>query len=201
MNKILVFDFETSGLPDYNKRARDPSQPHIVQYAGVLYDANTRHIIDEYNQIARPDGWQITAELAAIHGISHAQACKVGIPESVIARKFWDMAQSADLTVAHNHSFDKFIGRIAARRFGIMTDADDEAWKIKNSLCTMKVTTNICRIPSPRGFGFKWPKLAEAYAHFFGKPLVNAHNALYDLRACADIYFHLKDNGLIPATV
>ena len=32
----LFFDVETTGLADFNKRARDPSQPHIVQLAALF---------------------------------------------------------------------------------------------------------------------------------------------------------------------
>ena len=30
---ILFLDSETTGLPDFNKRARDPAQPHMVHDA------------------------------------------------------------------------------------------------------------------------------------------------------------------------
>ena len=30
---ILFFDFETTGLADFNKSASDPEQPHIFQMA------------------------------------------------------------------------------------------------------------------------------------------------------------------------
>ena len=35
--------------------------------------------------------------------------------------------------------------------------------------CPMKLSTDICKIPSPKGFGFKWPKVEEAHKHFFGE--------------------------------
>ena len=64
----------------------------------------------------------------------------------------------------------------------------------KPRFCTMKSTTDICRIPSPRG-GYKWPKLGEAYKHFFGEELQGAHDAMNDVRAAMRIYFHLKNGG------
>lgn len=35
---IFAFDTETTGLPDFRARSADPSQPHIVQLALLLYD-------------------------------------------------------------------------------------------------------------------------------------------------------------------
>lgn len=33
---------------------------------------------------------------------------------------------------------------------------------------------------------------AEAYQHATGKPLVDAHDALADVRACKEVYFYLQ---------
>lgn len=57
--------------------------------------------------------------------------------------------------VAHNVTFD--LGFLAAEfsRMGIGYSPSD-------TFCTMRMSTNICRIPHPNRGGFKWPRLEEA---------------------------------------
>ena len=57
----------------------------------------------------------------------------------------------------------------------------------KEFFCTMRAMTNVVKIPSPRGY--KWPKLSEAYRFLFNRDLEGAHDAMADVRACAEIYF------------
>ena len=56
---ILVFDTETTGLPDFKKRSSDPSQPHLVQLALVQYNADGEET-EHHSVIIKPDGWQIS---------------------------------------------------------------------------------------------------------------------------------------------
>lgn len=187
---ILFFDTETSGLPDFNKRASDPAQPHIVQLALIITDPEGREV-EMHKLIVKPDGWEIPADVSAIHGITTAHAQKYGVAESVATAILFSALQRAALTVAHNHQFDKFIARIASRRHGLLSDEQDAWWKGLPTFCTMRETTDICRIPGNYG-KFKWPKLQESYQHAFGKAFDGAHDALSDVRACKEIYFWLK---------
>lgn len=190
---ILFFDTETSGPPDFNKRASDPSQPHIVQLAAIMTDMEGKEV-EVHNVITKPDGWEIPAEATAIHGISTDYAIMVGIPESVVASLLFSMCQRAVLTVAHNHQFDKFIARIAARRYGLLTDELDPWWKALPTFCTMREMTEVCDIPGKYG-KCKWPTMQEAHQHAFGKPFEGAHDAMADVRACKEVYFWLKRQG------
>jgi len=101
------------------------------------------------------------------------------------------MLRKSQLLVGHNIQFDKFIARIAMRRFELITDEDDAAWKAMPTFCTMREMTDICKLPGKFAGKFKWPKLGEACQHI-GKPLVGAHDAMADLRACKEVYFWLK---------
>jgi DNA polymerase III subunit epsilon len=186
---ILFFDTETTGLPDFNKRARDPSQPHIVQLAALLTDDNG-DTLESHNVIVRPEGWTIPKEASDIHGITQERAMAVGLPAKLVAGLLLEMIRKQNLLVAHNIQFDKFLSRIAMRRHELLTDADDLWWKSLPQFCTMKSMTNLCRLPG--NYGFKWPKLSEAYKFAFNKDLNGAHDAMVDILACKELYFWLQ---------
>ena len=105
------------------------------------------------------------------------------------------MVEKAGLIVGHNVSFDLRMIRILGARL----TGDKWASQLPTA-CTMRSTTNIVRIlkRNPRTANdWKWPTLAEAYRHFFGEDLADAHRARPDADASARIFFHLKDKALI----
>lgn len=193
---ILAFDTETTGLPDFKARSVDPTQPHLVQLALVTFDDDGAEQ-EAVSVIVRPDGWIITPELTAIHGISHERAMDEGIPEDTATQMFVTFQAKAALRVAHNESFDRRILRIAMTRAAIERDFI-EAIEKRPSYCTCNEAKPIVNLPPTEkmmavGFkGPKPPKLEECFAHFFNEGLPGAHDALVDARACARLYFHLK---------
>ena len=190
---LLFFDTETSDLPDFNKRASDPTQPHLVQMAAILAD-DTGKEIEIHKMLARPDGWVMSAEAIEKHGITHEYAAAHGRKERLLIEVLFSMIERAEMTVGHNIQFDKFMARIAARRFELLADEQDAWWKALPTFCTMREMTDVCQLPG-RGGKYKWPKLQEAYEHCFGKPFDGAHDALADVRACKEIYFWLQKKG------
>lgn len=187
---ICFFDTETTGLPDYNKRARDPAQPHVVQFSAILMASDGREM-EMHNLLSRPDGWLIPDEASAVHGITNEVAMAYGIAEDLVARVCLELFRKASLIVAHNVTFDKFLMRIAMRRYDLIQDSDDAWWKGLNTFCTMRTMTPICNLPGQ--YGAKWPKLQEAHKHCFGAEFEGAHDALADVRACARIYQWIQD--------
>lgn len=188
---ILCFDSETTGLPDFNARARDPKQPHIVQLAMVAFNDEGEELFT-YNVIVKPDGWTIPKEASDVHGITNEIAAN-GQPEAEVAAHLLACIRKAKLLVAHNVTFDKFIARVAMRRYNLIQDSDDAWWKALPTFCTMRVMTPICKIKGE--WGFKWPKLQEAHKHCFGSEFDDAHDALADVRACARVYRWLNDKN------
>lgn len=184
---ILVFDSETTNLPDFHKQAEDPSQPHIVQLGAILYDS-ARHVVSEMNVLVRPDGWVISPETTAIHGITMEAATKYGLKLETAIKLFIAFADRAELLVAHNYSFDEKMVRRELHHLSLPSLA--EAMRARANYCTMKSSTDILRIPGPRGF--KWPKLQEAHVHFLGHEFTGSHDAMADVRACAGIYFAMN---------
>lgn len=181
MNTIFVFDTETDGIPNWKIPSNDPSQPHIVSIAGLIVDADTTDIIQTLDVIVRPDGWKIPQECVDVHGITTEYAMDVGLPERVVADMVMAMAEGRK-RVAYNTTFDNRIIRIALKRFFSESTAD--AWTAGDYECAM--------IAHKKAVGGKQVKLTEAYKHWTGLELKDAHSAMADTLAAMEVYFAIK---------
>ena len=182
---IDFFDTETTGLPDWHNPSDAPQQPHLVQIALAQVDAETRKTTNMINTIVKPDGWSWGADCKAFaaHGITHEKAMDVGVPEKQVVEMFMAMISNGDYTVAHNHSFDARIIRIALKRyFPHLVDDFKEARR----LCTM------WEFKKKMDY-HKKPKLAEAYKEFTGEEMKDAHSAMGDVNAMMAVYWGLVD--------
>lgn len=189
---ILVFDTETTGKADMASPVSVAHQPRIVQLAAVLYTDSGREV-SSMNCIIKPDGWTIPKEASDIHGITDEMAEKEGI-DITLALAIFDSLFSWEKTtiVGHNVAFDIFMYDIELHR--LMKDMLVFCPLPTPAFCTMKATTNLCRLPGMYG-KHKWPKLSEAYKFLFNEELVGAHDALVDVRAVARIYFELQSRS------
>jgi DNA polymerase III epsilon subunit-like protein len=178
MATILTFDTETTGFP--NKGGR------LVQLGALLQDENEK-ILAEINLLVQPDGFDIPQVCTDIHGISTSDAQQYGVPLIVALSAFNHLAKKATRVVAHNHQFDLAIMQnefnFVKRELPIEVDL--------MKFCTMLATTQLCKLPNPRGPGYKWPKLQEAHKFAFNEEFDNAHSAMADVRACSRLYFWL----------
>jgi DNA polymerase III subunit epsilon len=187
---IMTYDTETTGFPLYKEPSEDLRQPHIVELAALLFDDATGELVEQMHAIVRPDGWEIPEEATAIHGITTEFALDKGRPEAEVLAEFLALHDLAMLRVAHNEDFDQRIVRIAIKRLGAGATQEErdtiaDAFKAAPKYCTMKADA--------KARGVKWPKLVEAYKHHTGKDLgEDAHSALFDARACAEVYFAMN---------
>ncbi len=183
MTDIIVFDLETSGIPDWKTPSGGDHQPHIVQLAAARVNVETREVADFMDVLVKPDGWEITEELTAIHGITHERALEEGEPEEEVLDKFLGF-WGGRKRVAYNTTFDNRIIRIATKRFSSDQIIDD--WKAGEYECAM--------IGSRKVMGGRNPKLEVAYKHFTGKEMEGAHNAAFDVHATIQVYFAMKEH-------
>lgn len=201
---ILFFDTETTGFPHKSKPLDHPDQPHVIQLAAILAD-ESGNVVSSFSFLIDPgveNGVRIPSGAQEVHGIDEERLWRFGIPPVAALDTFDEMLSRADLIVGHNIDFDVEMMEIAQHKHA---EVVRESW-LRITLprfCTMKESTDICRLPSTRAAttgkgGNKWPKLGEAYKHFFGEDLTGAHDAMNDVRACMRIYFHLK-SGAAPA--
>lgn len=183
----LFFDTETTGLPSYNKPLNDISQPHICQL-GMLVTNDEGASISQVDVLVKPEGrFVITPQLTAIHGIDMAMCEKDGLPIRDILDTFEKTAFHCDTWVAHNLKFDRMLLDIQFARNNMILPSP------LAHECTMLASQSIIRLKGK--YGYKWPKLSEAYEYYFKKPLENAHNAIHDVIACKDVYFEMKRLG------
>lgn len=185
---IIFFDTETTGVPSKKVPFNHPSQPHIVQIAALQHDEK-RQVIGQLNFIIKPEGWTIPAEAAKVHGITQDIAEKYGIPLILAMASFNNMLKTAKLAVAHNLAFDNNICGIAYNRLN-----KPNQLKEMDKYCTMQSSIDVCKLPGRYGKP-KWPKLQEAYVHFFNREFEGAHNAMNDVEACAEVYYKLQEHA------
>lgn len=181
---VLFFDTETTGFPN----PKNP--PEIVQIGAILQDTDTRRVLAELNLIVKAER-PIPEVCSNIHGITDELSARHGVRSDVADNMLAILASQADLIVAHNIQFDLAIveGRWPVSRAIL---------KMKEQFCTMLKSTDIVGLSGTHAGGNKWPKMTEAYQHFFGEVFDGAHDAMADVRACRDVYFKLTEAEPAP---
>lgn len=185
---LLFIDTETTGFLRKGVPLVHPSQPHIVQLAALLTDAKG-DVKGSINTIIRPDGWTVPEEAANVHGITTDEATQFGVPIDRAILLLIGMAWKAKTVVAHNIDFDVRIVNCETGRLSL-----PDPLLTMEPYCTMLHSMEKVGIPGKYG-DFKWPKLIEAYRHFFEEEDFDAHDAMADVLACKRIYFALNHLG------
>jgi len=180
----MFFDTETTGLPRCRDQAyKAPGNwPHIVSIAWIILDSEL-HIQKREYYIIKPQ-WEIPQESIRIHGITHEHAMKEGSDLREVLDKFWSDLGTKPL-IAHNLDFDLNV-LINAE----LWDLRREYPPVKKTYCTMELTRNILKLPSPSFKGYKFPKLSELYEFIFKKKPEGLHNSLKDTELLVEIYLH-----------
>lgn len=171
---ILAIDTETTDFIKKGRRQQD-GQGRVCQVALLLFDGRGKSIM-EVSTLVKPDGWTIGEGAGKIHGFTDEQCERFGVGQKSMIGLYRCMAAKADVIIAHNSDFDQ--GMIE-----IEEDYSDECPNLSQKpwFCTMKTNTHIT--------GGKWPKLEEALKHFCDRELGEfAHDAMYDVKACRDIF-------------
>jgi DNA polymerase III epsilon subunit-like protein len=184
--KYLFFDTETTGLPkNYKAPITDfKNWPRVIQLAYLIYDDQGNELKTK-DVIIKPDGFIIPQASSDVHGISTDQAIAEGVELNIVLKEFEQDVKDVDILVAHNISFDEAIMGCEFLRNEFKNPIEH-----KRKICTMKTTTNFCKIPGK--YGFKWPRLSDLHIKLFGEDFDGAHNALADIRATADCFWELK---------
>ncbi|WP_321507308.1 3'-5' exonuclease [uncultured Methanoregula sp.] len=192
---ILFLDTETTGLP--HRRSASSyllsNWPRLVEIAWIECNENGT-VESEYDQIIKPESFEIPRSASAVHGITTEKAISVGIPLTESLKIFYRSLQCSDLCVGHNIDFDVNVVNAKFIRTGFLLEHLRSLWK--QTQCTMKSSTKLCRLKKGHGY-YKYPKLSELHTKLFGKTYEDQHNALNDARACMSCYFELHRRGIL----
>ncbi len=198
LRRYFFFDCETTGLPRTRYFSPDDVDgwPRLVQIAWGQYDSRG-NVKEARSHIIRPEGFVIPADAARIHGITHDRALREGRELGDVLSEFLEAANKPEtVLVAHNLAFD--MGVVGAE---LVRTNKPLGFLDNPGICTMKTTTELCRLPRQGGgFGYKWPTLEELHNWVFGRSYDGAHDAARDLEACARSFFKLLEAGHYPSS-
>ncbi len=207
--RVLVFDTETTGLPQSKIISPDTLKlwPHIVQFSYVIYDTDTNDIISSIDNIIKVgEGIVISEGSIELHGItkeiSQTKGCKISKTINI----FFNYLRKVDILVGHNIEFDIQMLKVELLRL-IYSDSlpDEKSRKYKNYLydlsnfeniyCTMKNSIDLCSIKVLDKFGKeynKYPKLIELHKYLFHTTPSNLHNSFNDILITLRCFIKIK---------
>lgn len=179
MSKILIIDLETTGFLQQGGK--------IVEVGIVELDLSNgeKNILFDEVCHERPitrqeveNAWIVKNSTMTVEEIQRSKQLKHFAGEIQEILNYYPIGATA-----FNNAFD----------FGFM---ENRGFVFPRKLpCPMLLSTNICKIPSHRGY--KWPKVEEAHKHFFGDVgYVESHRGADDAFHEADIVLKLYQMGV-----
>ena len=195
MPVVLVFDTETTGLPERNASIMDVEKwPHILQLSYIIYDTETKKLLELYDNLIKiPPSVIVTPGSEAIHHISRDMCWEKGVPLHEALSAFNKALDQADIIVGHNISFDKRLIMVECKRLYMKQRFTVNGIQ-KPEYCTMKKSTDICKIEAISAGGekyYKYPKLSELHLYLFEEEAHGTHNALADILICLRCYLKM----------
>ena len=181
---ILIFDVETTGLPDRSARVGSiDGWPRIVSLAWQI-GTESGFLSHGGQALIQPDGYIIPNGAAAINGITQERAIQHGFPIRQVLTDFLRDAAGVKMIVCHNVRFD--IGCVVAECRRLREDNGAQELMGIPTFCTMNNGIEIAKKP-----GDRWPSLTELHLALFGEPYANPHTASADVKATARCYFEM----------
>lgn len=150
--KILILDLETTGFLQAGGK--------IIEIGIVELNLLTGETNIVFDEVCHESG--ITKEEVERSWI--VENSDMTVEEIQLSRNLEDMREEVQSILnkyengatAYNNQFD--FGFMEAKGFTFP----------KKLACPMKLATNVCKIEKARGYGYKWPKVQEAWDYFFG---------------------------------
>jgi DNA polymerase-3 subunit epsilon len=198
--KALFYDTETTGLPLFSEPSEDPRQPHIVQLAAILVDLDTRKQLSSIDLTIAPDRvgdpGRRREDPQRHDGLRPRSRRARTARAAALPRALESRGRCASATTSQ---FDARIVRIGLHRYAHLTERAPLAGRRADPSARRRSRRRSSSSRRPRrccaaNFNrHKSANLREAYLHFTGQELVDAHSAIADAKACLQVY--LRDQG------
>lgn len=189
----LIIDTETSGLFDFRKPADADGQPRMCGVTMIpVTDEDDFDIAEGYTVLIKPDGWTVSPEITAINGLTTERCEAEGVPVREALDIYSEFIKAGRVVVAYNAQFDTKVLRGELRR----AEMDD----------LFEQTPNICAMRACKALGIEkagakkggFPKLSDAYRHFYREDPPEQHTSLSDATTCLMVFKHLVKLGIAP---
>ena len=186
----LLYDAETTGLPDMKHPADAYGQPRLCSLAAALVNRNGTTIRDFYCLVA-PEGWdeqviQKSRYAFEVNGLSLERLAKEGQPLDDVLSAFDSFVDDCEGIACFGLAFDQKIMRGEHRRKG-----RPDRYGERPVFCIQQAARPLCRELK------KIPTLSEATRILLEQSLEGAHDALVDLRATVAIFNIMRRDGLV----
>jgi DNA polymerase III epsilon subunit-like protein len=207
--RVLVFDTETTGLPQTKIISPDTLDqwPNIVQFSYVIYDLSLNDIVESKDYIIKvPESILISEESTQIHGITNKMSASKGVLIEKVLNEFFYYLRSVDTIIGHNISFD--INMIKIELLRIIYNKNMRYKELnnykydlhyithyKNVCCTLHDSIEFCNIRGINKLGksyLKYPKLIELHEKLFDSSPNNLHNSFNDILVTLRCFMMLK---------
>ena len=181
---VLVFDTETTGLPERNASIMDVEKwPYILQLSYILYDTETKNLLELFDNLIKiPPSVIITPGSEAIHHITHDMCLDKGIFIIDALTAFNNALDRADVVVGHNISFDMEMLKKDFEKEGIHDNID-----FIPTVCTQRLG---CKYLGMKEDGRL--SLESLHRKLFGIGVAGAHGALDDVNATARCFMKIE---------
>lgn len=191
---IIVLDIETTGLPkmDGFNIFKNPSSiknydsSRVIQIAIGCYDNNGKEQ-DFHDILINPED-KFEIKNSNFHGITQEKASKDGILLTDCVSLIKKILEKCDIIIGHNIQFDIHV--LASELYRIGENKLASILLQKKNYCTCYNGKNITKIKNKYN-KYKLPTLEELYTHLFREPMLNYHNAKYDVIHTAKCYFKM----------
>lgn len=182
---VIIFDLETTGLPEKGPIFGYPnprkliaySKCRVVQICAMLCRKEDLSQIEFKNIIIKSDGFDITN--GTFHGITPERSQSEGVPfKDVFQKELGEFFKRAKFIIAHNSEFDVNVLKSELYRYEL-TDVLEHVDQM-DTICSMRKTKALVgALSSPNNI--KNPSLAELYKFSTGKEISNQHDAKFDV--------------------